>query len=91
MIKIIMILLRVLAVLLLAFASTAIGLILGAIIGGNLGNLAAANFVLVFNGVEGYEASGSRRTGQRGHNFDVGTSHNRKEGSNVTKINPARA
>jgi ABC-type cobalamin transport system permease subunit len=56
MTKIIKILLRALAVLLIGFVSAVIGFILGAIIGGNL---AAANFVLVLNGQQGYEAGGS--------------------------------
>lgn len=48
--------LRVLAVILIGFVSAVIGLILGVIIGGNL---AAFDFVLVFNGQRGYEAGGS--------------------------------
>ena len=48
--------LRVLAVILIGFVSAVLGLILGVIIGGNL---AAANFVLVLNGQQGYEAGGS--------------------------------
>ncbi|HSF82815.1 MAG TPA: hypothetical protein VLA49_16390 [Anaerolineales bacterium] len=52
--------LRVLAIILIGFVSAVIGLILGAIVGGNLAGIyeLVLGYPFVFNGREGYEATG---------------------------------
>lgn len=56
----IQIILRALAVILIGFVSAIIGLILGAITGGNLSGIIelVTGYPFVFNGREGYEATG---------------------------------